>query len=359
MPACMVIADAPETFALDGDVATSEVQIAKTGKFKDPRYGDFSITTGDFAKWISNFKGLVLGQDKLGLPVDVDHSPEKKGTTEAAGWVTELEARSDELWATVAWNTLGRELVGDRRYAYLSPSYQHDFKDEQGKSHGTALVGVALTNRPFLTMATVSLSAVAFDAATEVSDSPRQIMSPELRTKLIAKFSLATDATDEVILAAVEAAEEPKAPDKTLDALAADEGKVVLSADAVASLTADATAGRKASDALHAARFEGAFTKALSEGKVTPAEKDAYVALYGKAPEETITALDARPEAISLSAAGDQGAGGAAVGTDGSAPEGRESVDEDRMDLHNRALQLAADRKIDYADAVHLAAQEG
>lgn len=363
MPACMVIADTPTEFTLSEDVATSEVQIAKTGTFKDPRYGKFSITAKDFAKWVANFNLLARAGDRLGLPVDVDHSPEKQGKTEAAGWVTALDVRGEELWATVEWNSLGQELISDRRYAYLSPSYQHDFKDESGKSHGTALVGVGLTNRPFLSMATVSLSAVEFDAAEEVaadsSDSPRQIMSPELRTKLIAKFSLAADATDEVILAAVAAAEDAAGEQKTLDALAAEEGKVVLSASDVATLTADATAGRKASDELHAQKFELAFDKALSAGKVTPAEKDGYLALYGKAPEETITSLEARPEAITLSSGGNTGAGAPTGDADGGQLERNEELDEDRGDLYNRAVALAAERNIDYAEAVHLAAREG
>jgi hypothetical protein len=55
MPALLVLADAPESFTLSQDKATSWVQIAKTGKFSDPRYGKFSITEGDFDKWIRNF----------------------------------------------------------------------------------------------------------------------------------------------------------------------------------------------------------------------------------------------------------------------------------------------------------------
>lgn len=155
------------SFLLDGPSAvqegdTSWVQVAKTGSFKDPRYGEFKITLTDFNKWINNFSSNV-GHGELGLPVDVDHSPEKRGDTEAVGWVKQLEKRGDnELWARVEWNDVGRELIAEKRYGYISPSYNPNYKDEQGHQHGTAMVGIALTNRPFLRMATVNLSEFTF-----------------------------------------------------------------------------------------------------------------------------------------------------------------------------------------------------
>lgn len=152
--------DAPPAEA--ADAAESWVQIAKTGRFKDPRYGTFSITRADFARWLKNFTALSIGDGREGLPVDRDHSPEKKGDTEAVGWVKQLEQRNDEMWAKVVWNPLGKELIAERRYAYISPSYSNDLQIETGEKVGTALVGIALTNRPFLQMATVNLSAFTF-----------------------------------------------------------------------------------------------------------------------------------------------------------------------------------------------------
>jgi phage I-like protein len=191
MASCMFIADAPE-LVLSSDPAVavpSRVQIAKTGSFYDRRYGKFSITHKDFEKWLDNFERFAKANGRPGLPVDVDHGPERRGQTEAVGWVTALAAQGDELWATVQWNSKGRELVSDQRYAFLSPSYKDDFVDEQGKSHGTALIGVGLTNRPFLTMATVTLSmamdaqaAGAWELDDELSDEDVFVLSP-LTTK--------------------------------------------------------------------------------------------------------------------------------------------------------------------------------
>src|SRR6185312_13034632 len=159
MPGVAFLVDAPTSLS-EGDAATSWVQVAKTGKFTDPRYGNFTITRSDFARWIQNFEKVSLADGHLGLPVDKDHSPEKKGETEAVGWVKKLEVRGDdkELWGLVEWNVLGKELIAERRYAYISPSYSNNLSTETGSKVGTALVGIALTNRPFLQMATVNLS---------------------------------------------------------------------------------------------------------------------------------------------------------------------------------------------------------
>ncbi len=171
------------SFLLDSpkaDAESSWVQVAKTGKFSDPRYGNFTITAQDFGRWIKNFDSNV-GHGSMGLPVDADHSPEKRGDTEAYGWIKQLEQRGNELWARVEWNDQGKTLIAERRYAYISPSYTNNFKDEHGKEHGSALVGIALTNRPFLQMATVNLSKFTFASSKGGDD---QGLDPDETTDL-------------------------------------------------------------------------------------------------------------------------------------------------------------------------------
>lgn len=358
------VVDLPVTLATDGDAATSRVQVAKTGTFKDPRYGKFSITSKDFSKWMENFNALSIDDGRLGLPVDVDHSPEKRGTTEAAGWITKLDTMGEdgktptpnELWGTVEWNTLGAELVKDRRYAYLSPSYQHQFRDEQGRQHGTALVGVALTNRPFLQMATVSLSsALSFaaeeDAVEPVGDSPAHMSDFK---NIALSLGLAEDADEAAILSAIK---EAGSATVDLDALATENGKVVLSADLVTQLTADATAGREAAKTLSTMRFESAWSTAVTEGRKLPAEREVFEKLYALDADSTIEAIEKSGVVLSTTPVGSGGAGGTQLtGTMQRDAEGQ-PVDPDRLALHERALVLAAERSIDYADAVTLAAE--
>lgn len=361
MPSLSVIVDTPDTVTLAGDRAVSQVQIAKTGAFKDPRYGTFKITLADFSKWIANFSQLNKSEDRLGLPVDVDHAPETRGDTEAAGWITNLSIKGNELWATVEWNDLGKELVGNRRYAYLSPSYVAHFKDEQGKDHGTALLGVALTNRPFLTMATVSLSKAQY--AEEVADttSNEQEM-PELKN-IAEKLGLAADADEATILSklAEVTAPKPEPTVKTLASMAAAEGMVVLSTEQHDSLTSNATKGADAAKQLSQMRFEGAFDKALAAGRVLPAQKETMLSFYEMDADKTLSMIEDLPQVVNTTPIGSGGGNDANVGAQLSV-DMRETEygtpDEDRIKLHNRAVQLESEQKLSYGDAIVAAAQE-
>lgn len=361
----LFIADAPETILTSGETKTSRVQLAKTGKFSDPRYGKFAITRDKFQTWIKNFNALHRSDGREGLPVDVDHGPEKTGDTEAAGWVTSLDtlgkdgstATPDELWGTVEWNSLGVELVSDRRYVYLSPSYQHNFMDETGRAHGTALVGVALTNRPFLTMATVSLSRHGFVAEREAPESDSSPTMPELSTNILTKLGLGADADEAQVLSAIEGLEKtPEPPEEvSLDALAKAEGKIVLSAKESAQLLADAAAGRQALDALTSQRFETAFEKALSAGRAIPAQKDTYTKLYEADADATLSALDTAPVVLHMEPDG-SGAGADEGSVDLSTyrreAEGNQ-IDTDRAKLAQKADQLlAADPNMSYDEAI-------
>jgi phage I-like protein len=361
---------------------TSRVQIAKTGSFVDPRYGKFKITREHFSKWIGNFQTLDSPEKgRMGLPVDVDHSPEKQGTTEAAGWVKSLDtlgadgksASPNELWATVEWNTLGQELIRDKRYAYLSPSYQFDYKDEEGHAHGTALVGVGMTNRPFLSMATVSLCA-AFATLDEdplpgeperpdqsgSSTRPSQFAdTPGVMTdftKNLAKaLNLAEDSSEESLLSAVQSASAQPEPDKDsidLSKVAEDQGKVLLSKDQLTALSEDAAAGREASKQLHLSKFTAAFEAAVSKGQATPAQKDTMQELYLLDDAKVLKLLDEAPAAVPVQP---KGSTGAVLASDNEF-EGYQ-VDEDAKLLHDRTMAISLGRKLGYADALVLAEQ--
>lgn len=355
MPALDIafVTDTPTTLA--ADAAESWVQIAKVGNYVDPRYGRFSITDKDLSTWVANFKALSIGDDRLGSPIDVDHGPEKRGDTEAAGWITDMEIRGKELWAKAEWNDLGVELVGNKRYAYLSPSFTSNFKDETGKEFGTHILGVGLTNRPFLTMATVSLCAADPEFASEVveppSDSPDHMH--DLKNIALA-MGLPEDADEATIVAAVA---ERGSTDKSLDALAKDEGKVVLSADAVLKMTSDAERGAAAADELSKMKFESAFTLAVEDGRKTPAEKETFEALYDVAPEKTLAALAAAPKVLNTELAGSAGGAGEGAGIDAATLAEAEdfTVDEDRMELHRKTEAIMLEKDIDYSEALALA----
>jgi hypothetical protein len=349
-----VIQDAPTTLA---EGQASDIQIAKTGTFKDPRYGTFKITSQDFSKWIANFNALNKANDRLGLPIDIDHGPEMRGNTEAAGWLTQLRisAGGNELWARAEWNDLGKELVANKRYAYISPSFVANYKDEHGKEHGTALLGVALTNRPFLSMATVSLSRFNFAAETYTPESNMPYPKPFLDA-----LGLAEDADEATVLAKVAELKTQPEP-KTLTELAKAEGAHVLTAEQYASLAQQAKEGAEAAQTLHDQKFEIVWSAALNDTKgarVVPASKELYKGLFEKDADGTIKLMESLPNLVTATPVGSGGdvttATSLSKDTDGHA-----LADEDTNALAEKAIQLCeADKDLDYGEAVIMAARQ-
>lgn len=365
LPGLTIILDAPDQSGGDDG---SWIQIAKKGTFSDPRYGKFKIDQRYYDKWLSNFIKL----DPEGVAIDEDHSPEKGEGTKAVGWVKALEQRGKELWAKVKFNSRGHELIGDEVYKFLSPSYKEDFVDEEGNHHGTKLMGIALTNRPFLTMATVTLTrAETGFIAEEIEESPTADSPRQMTPELLKALGLEDGADDAKVLEAAQAlaakaakADEEPAPaaaDKTLDQQLKDAGMVALSADTVLQLQQDASEGKAAAASLRETRFTTAWSKALSEGQVTPAEEETYKALYDVEADKTLAAIDARPKIVNTEAAG---SGGETAAGGGAAFETKTlshlPVDEAQLELHNKAIALMQTENIeDYEVALDKVLAQG
>lgn len=78
------------------------------------------------------------------LVVDYEHQSLKGERAPAAGWIKELQAQGDGLWARVEWTTQAREYLKNREYRYFSPVLR--LNPETRKPE--ALLNVALTNVP-------------------------------------------------------------------------------------------------------------------------------------------------------------------------------------------------------------------
>lgn len=320
MPAVAFVTDVPETITLAAGKHTSWIQLAKTGTFTDPRYGKFTITLKMYDTWERNFAALSSPEvGRRGIPLDFDHMPEKRGETEAAGWIVKLERRTVDgkptLWGLVEWTQIGLDAVKEGRYVYISPSYAENYVDEEGKQHGTHLVGAALTNRPFLTMATISLSRDPF--AHEEPDSPRRM--PELTKEFLTSLGLDAEKADTVLSADDPAAAckvalaevantepDPAKPEptpdpvvaggKTLSELARESGMVIMSGAQVAQLAADAAKGAAAAETLRTNTFDTAWTQAVDQGKVLPVSKATFELAYDADPTATIKQLSDLPK---------------------------------------------------------------
>lgn len=78
------------------------------------------------------------------LVIDYEHQSLKGVQAPAAGWIKELKAREDGLWARVEWTPQAREYLKRREYRYFSPVLRLDSESRRPLE----LLNVALTNVP-------------------------------------------------------------------------------------------------------------------------------------------------------------------------------------------------------------------
>ncbi len=103
---------------LEPGKAESWVQILPAGKFdltdkRGPR------VVKDMASVIAASRADV----ERGMPVDMDHALDRQNRAEApaAGWIEELAARQDGIWARIAWTPTGKAKIEGREYRFISP----------------------------------------------------------------------------------------------------------------------------------------------------------------------------------------------------------------------------------------------
>jgi phage I-like protein len=127
---------------------------AGTSKARDGR-GPF------IAGGIAEMKGVIeRTRRRLGateLMVDYDHQGHFSavegvgGTARAAGWVEEMEARADGIWARIAWTDAASAAIKSREYRYLSPLFTTDAKNRVDE-----LLNIALVNMPALDLTAIA-----------------------------------------------------------------------------------------------------------------------------------------------------------------------------------------------------------
>jgi phage I-like protein len=99
----------------------------------------FTVDEESLAGMVTGFRGR--GVD---LVIDYEHQSLKGERAPAAGWIKELEARDDGLYARVEWTAQAEEYLKAREYRYFSPVLRLDAKSRKP----LALLHVGLTNVP-------------------------------------------------------------------------------------------------------------------------------------------------------------------------------------------------------------------
>jgi len=138
------------TFVLAAD---GWVQVTPCGEF--PHAGASVVQVIDRAAcnaMATEFTSCKADANFPGVLVDFDHFSLDTGqSSEAAGWITELESRETGLWARVRWSDAGLSAVQGGRFRLMSPVFPPPSACEDlggGRIRPRTLVSVALTNEP-------------------------------------------------------------------------------------------------------------------------------------------------------------------------------------------------------------------
>ena len=122
------------------------------------------------------------------IEIDVNHATylaaKNGGRSDAVGWIVEMQAREDGIWGRVDWTPEGRRLVAERAYRAVSPVLMSD-----RSMTVRSIANASLVNRPNLP----GLARLNQEGAMP------------LRETLAGKLGLEEDATDDDVVAAIDA----------------------------------------------------------------------------------------------------------------------------------------------------------
>lgn len=152
---------------------------------------------------VEAFNRKCLDPDYDGMLVDRDHlSHNLSQTTEAMAWQVELKDRAGQICGLLDWTDDGATAVNGRAYKYFSTEYdESDLQEiEPGVYRPLRLSGLALTNRP----RRKGGKAILANRAESSSAQPNPTTDTTMQT-IAEKLGLAPDASEEDILAAIDA----------------------------------------------------------------------------------------------------------------------------------------------------------
>lgn len=119
------------------------ITVAKTGKWRHPMYGEFSINKQTLEDFVRNFKDRVR---KVDIGVDVEH----RSYDGYVAWFKDLFIEGNAVKATLEWTRKGAELLKDKTYRYFSPEIAFDYEDmETHEMYHNVIIGGGITNRPY------------------------------------------------------------------------------------------------------------------------------------------------------------------------------------------------------------------
>ena len=146
-----------------------------------------------------------------GLLLDKDHfSRQLDKPSEAMGWVRELAICEGSLAARIEWTSIGRQLIEGKIYRYFSTVYPPDPEQmRSGVFRPDRLIGLAITNKPHNAegQPPITNRETPLPPGNSAPAEPNEQTQPNMTypNELLALLGLAEGATDEEVLAAVQA----------------------------------------------------------------------------------------------------------------------------------------------------------
>ena len=124
------------------------IPIAKVGKWKHAIYGTLEYTKDTLKKLQDNIKEKIVGFE---APLFIGHPQDKDGGAPAEGYLLATELEDNILYGIWGTNKNIYREIQDGKYRYSSSEFITKFRDKvSGDDKGLVLVGMALTNRPFI-----------------------------------------------------------------------------------------------------------------------------------------------------------------------------------------------------------------
>lgn len=127
----------------EGETTTIDIEMLRIGNFKHKKYGELEITEEMLDAMVDNFKNEIIGRE---VSFDWNHKAE-----DASGWLKDVKIEDGRLIGTTELTDKGCDSIQKKRYGYFSIEYTDEFENaETGDKFGPAILGGALTNRPFI-----------------------------------------------------------------------------------------------------------------------------------------------------------------------------------------------------------------
>ena len=228
------------------------------------------------AEVIANFERR--GND---LVIDYEHSSIFAEKAPAAGWIKGLAAQPDGLWVRSEWTDQALKLIANKEYRYFSPAFDVRIADRRP----VQINSVALTNTPQTNQLKPLVSKANTNSREAAKEREDEAMSKELLTKLGKLLEVEGEPTEESVTKAIQAKMTPpeaKVPTEVFGALELKEdastSEVVATIRALKQGAGEYTKLAEQVKTLEAESAERTktelVTKAIKEGKITPAQKE-------------------------------------------------------------------------------------